>query len=388
VYPGRVLFFKPPVDLYLKLYGYSVFDRIGQPRSWAHYILPDWWAAIGAPGIVLLVGIGVSGAWLAHRARAADTRASVSGWLRRSRSVFRQWQGAPEEGVLVLVGSAILLAVIYGFTPATAQGTKSAPFPGLVGGNSRTLMPAVVLAGPAVAWTVSRLGRRAALVASVAALAATFDGLHETFQLPLGGLVNFTLEAGALVIILTILARWARRWSAPVKRGAVATASALLAVGVVAIGEHGQRHFNHYRYVGFDPAVDWVIVNAPTGHRVGVAGNWKTGLPPSPILPMFGPRFGNKVAFVGRMYVGTLIQYTDGRRFVAAVRRGRYDVLLVGREAPPLGGALSTPGWAREAGFRPVAASSRFIVFVSPSFRPRAYKARVSEARNAATTSS
>jgi hypothetical protein len=355
-YPGRVLVFKPPVDLYLKLFGYSLFDRLGQPQSWTHYVLPDLRVAIGGPGIVLLVGIVIVVLVLVLRLRTA---------VRASRS----WRRLPDSEAVTLAATALAAAVIYFFTPATAQGRKSAPFPGLVGGNSRTLIPALVLAAPVVAWAGCRLGRWRHLLALAATL-ATFDGLEQTFDLPLGGLTKFTVVVAAVLAVIALAIRQSRHWSWSVRRGLAIGAAGLVAVAVIALGQHGQRHFYRYRYRGLDPALDWVLANAPQGHRIGVAGNWRGGTPDSPILPLFGPRFGNTVAFVGQMDVGTLVQYTREQRFIAAVRRGGYDVLFVGREPPPLGSRrLIAPAWARAAGFREVAASARFMAFIGPNFR-------------------
>jgi hypothetical protein len=354
-YPGRVLFFKPPVDLYLKLYGYSIASRVGQWHSWTHYILPDLRVAIGGPGIVLLLGVPLT-LWLLLR-RGDGSRLPLA--LRRM----------PESGVLILTVSAIIAAIIYFFTPATAQGPKSAPFPGLVGGNSRTLMPALVLMGPALAWTATRLRLWPGRVLQVAAAAAVVDGLEQTFSLQLSGLIKFTIEVVVVLVIATVLVRRSRSWSHQLRQAAALGCAVVLALGGVALGEHAQRHFNHYRYNGLDAAVDWVLDNAPAGHRIGIAGDWTGGVLESPILPAFGPRFRNEVTYIGRMNVGTLIEYSKEQNFLAAVRRGHYDILLVGRALPPLGMPLVAPQWARAAGFREVAASDRFITFVSPSFR-------------------
>ena len=85
------------------------------------------------------------------------------------------------------------------------------------------------------------------------------------------------------------------------------------------------------------------------------------------MLPLFGPRFRNEVAYVGRMDVGTLVRYSRESSFLSAVRRGRYDLLLVGTAPSPFGPPVA-PTWARATGFRQVAASDRFILFASPSF--------------------
>lgn len=344
-YPGRIAFFQPPVDLYLKLYGYSLFDRIGQWSVWGHYVLPDLRQAIGGPGIVLSVGLLAVAVTLVRRRRA----------LREP----------PESAVLLLSCAAVAIAVIYIFTPATAQGTKAAPFPGLVGGNSRALVPALVLAAPAVAWVTAHLGRWR-LLFELAAAAATVDGLVQTFDLPGRGLVLFGLEAALALLVLWVAIAWWR--SRPRARRLRVAAAAVLVVAIVlaAIGERAQRHFYRYRYAGVDTTVGWVTAHAPQGNRIGVAGDWTSGLLPSPVLPLFGPRFGNQVAYVGPMDVGTLVRYRRESSFLSAVRRGRYDLLVVGSAPSPFGPPVA-PTWARATGFREVAASGRFILFASPS---------------------
>jgi hypothetical protein len=345
-YPGRIAFFRPPVDLYLKLYGYSLFDRIGQPGVWGHYVLPDYREAIGGPGIVLLIGLLVAVLTLVSRRRA----------LRE----------LPESAALLLTCAAILIAVVYVFTPATAQGTKVAPFPGLVGGNSRALMPALVLAAPAVAWVSSRLGRWGSLF-ELAAAAATVDGLEQTFDLPTGGLLLFAVEAGLALLVLRVALAWWRSRPRAARVRLAAAAALVLAIGLAAIGERAQRHFYRYRYAAMDTAVGWVIAHAPQGNRIGIAGDWTSGALPSPVLPLFGPRFRNQVAYIGRMDVGTLVRYSRESSFLSAVRRGGYDLLLVGSAPSPFGPAVA-PTWARATGFRQVAASDRFILFASPRF--------------------
>jgi hypothetical protein len=345
-YPGRIAFFRPPVDLYLRLYGYSLFDRIGQPGVWGHYVLPDLREAIGGPGIVLLIGL----------------LAVVVALVRRRRAL---WE-LPESAALLLTCASILIAVFYVLTPATAQGTKAAPFPGLVGGNSRALIPALVLAAPAVAWVTSRLGRWGSLF-ELAALGATLDGLEQTFSFPVGGLVLFGLEVALTLLVLLVGIAWLRSRPRAARGGVTVAAVLVLAIVLAAIGERAQRHFYRYRYVGTDTAVAWVITHAPRGNRIGVAGDWTSGALPSPVLPLFGPRFRNQVAYVGRMDVGTLVRFSRESSFLSAVRRGGYDLLLVGTAPSPFGPPVA-PTWARATGFRPVASSYRFILFASPSF--------------------
>ena len=94
---------------------------------------------------------------------------------------------------------------------------------------------------------------------------------------------------------------------------------------------------------------------------MGLANIWTTDGPP-PVLAMFGPRLGNRVAYVGHFVRHLLRQYGGRRAFVAALRRGRYDLLLIGRGAPPAP-TVREERWARAAGFRQVAAGPRFTLY-------------------------
>jgi hypothetical protein len=96
-----------------------------------------------------------------------------------------------------------------------------------------------------------------------------------------------------------------------------------------------------------------------SGKRVGLAGSWSNaGL--SPVLPAFGPRFANTVQYVGASEQTMLRRYTGRAPFVAAVRRGGYDVLVIGRGEAP-GQSVPELRWARSAGWVPFAASPRLV---------------------------
>jgi hypothetical protein len=126
-----------------------------------------------------------------------------------------------------------------------------------------------------------------------------------------------------------------------------------------------QRHFNDHRYAGAEPAIDSLLARAPSGERIGITGVWDdAGL--SPVLPAFGPRLGNEVAYVGREDGGFLRRYRDQASFAAALRRGGYDLLIVGLGRPPAIPRVPEARWAREAGFRIVARSGRLALLAAP----------------------
>src|SRR5439155_13375054 len=117
---------------------FSITDYLAHPDATRTLILPEWRAAIGAPGLLLLLG-AVLAIVLALRGARKGRLAPGAG------------------GVLALGAVTFLIACIYVFTAGTAQGHRLHPFPGLVAANSRYLMPGVILAAAVTAWAVTRL---------------------------------------------------------------------------------------------------------------------------------------------------------------------------------------------------------------------------------------
>ena len=155
---------------------------------------------------------------------------------------------------------------------------------------------------------------------------------------------------------------------APAREGSLE--AALVAAGVAAAlvglaGTHRvEQRINDGRYLGVDPAVDTLLRVAPSGRSIGLAADWSVG-GLSPIWPAFGTRIGNEVEFVGHFVDGFLTPYATRRDFQAALRRGRYDVLVVGRGFfPPQ--ATREQRWAIDAGWRTIALSRRLRVLVRP----------------------
>jgi hypothetical protein len=128
------------------------------------------------------------------------------------------------------------------------------------------------------------------------------------------------------------------------------------------------------RYVGGDPALDYVIENGD-GETVGLAGFWTLeGV--VPIYPAFGARLENRVEFVGRELDDALLRRIDDRReFRAKLLAIDPGLLVVGRAAPdpefdpdrdrPVADRAELH-WARAAGYREVARSERFVVLQRP----------------------
>ena len=109
----------------------------------------------------------------------------------------------------------------------------------------------------------------------------------------------------------------------------VAAALAAALAGLAAAHRIEDR-INGGRYLGIDRGVDALLKIAPADQRIALAGDWSVaGL--SPVWPAFGTRIDNDVQFVGEFRRGFLTPYRTAARFQAALRRGRYDVLVVGR---------------------------------------------------------
>jgi hypothetical protein len=84
-----------------------------------------------------------------------------------------------------------------------------------------------------------------------------------------------------------------------------------------------------------------------------MAGDFGLGLV-SPTLPLFGPRLHNRVAYVGPQVRHMLQEFATRARYVAALRRGGYDLVLVGRGVVPRDGTAAER-WTLAAGYTPVA---------------------------------
>jgi hypothetical protein len=72
----------------------------------------------------------------------------------------------------------------------------------------------------------------------------------------------------------------------------------------------------------------------------------------------------NQVRYVGQFVRGTLHEYGDRAKFQSALRRGRYDLLVIGtgfvRELPA--SKVRDIRWARSLGYRWAAGSSRLVL--------------------------
>jgi hypothetical protein len=212
---------------------------------------------------------------------------------------------------------------------------------------------------------------RLRLVGEVALLFAVLDGVRLAFDVPRGVVlrVALVLAAAAVAAWLAHRAGAGRGRRTFVIRGLAVVA----AVGLVAAaGQSRQRDFNRDRYRHQDAAIDWLLEHAGAGHRVALAGQWDVaGL--TPVLPAFGPRFHNRVGYPARSVQRVLRPYGRPSDWSAAIRRGRYDLLLVGNAAPARG-ACFVPGtrtdwnaWARAERYPLVARGRQVTLYRVPA---------------------
>jgi hypothetical protein len=256
----------------------------------------------------------------------------------------------PGHGTLIVLAvGALVLAAVYVITPTTALGPLNQPV--LVIANTRYLMPAVVPAAALTAWAAGRLGRWGQLLA-VALLAGVLESVRRDFGLH----VYRDVALAAALVALAIAFR------KPLGR-LLRQPPALVGAVVIFIGAAlSQQHRYSDRPYRADAVLGWVLDHDPSGHRIGLAGLWSDTLPP--VLPVFGPRFGNTVSYVGPVARHVLEQYADAGSFAAALTRGRYDLLVVGRgRTPPE--PVREETWARLAGYREIVHSSRLTLFTA-----------------------
>lgn len=318
VEPLGITLFDAPANELTARFGHTISDYLTEPSSWADLLLPAWWGAWGP--FVPLVLLGAVAAFVLGRRRPA---------------------------IALLAAAVVALLAAYVVTPNSAWGPEGAPI--LVGANARYALPAVVLAAALTAWVARRAGGgRIALEAVLVAVVVV--GVAKA---PLD-LDAVQVAVGAAVLLAVALAA-PRAWPA-VSRAwpAFAVGAALL---LVVGGRVVQDRHHDQRYARHDAAAAYVNTDAPEGHRIGVAG-LEAVTDTSPIYPLFGPRLRNEVEYVGPFVEDLLRTYGTARDFVAALDRGRFDLLMVYRPADP-GATAREEAWATRAGFAPVARDDR-----------------------------
>lgn len=331
----------------LDRYGFTVAHYLGDFGVLRQYVFPALIHGLGIAGVLALVGV-------------------ILALVRRIGRQAATGPAATEAVAAAVAVASILILGLYLVTPGSAYGLPGEP--SLVITTIRWLVPAPMLAA-AVAAAVFTYTGRFLLLFELAGFAAVVDGIRRAHsQLGSNVSLSTSLEAAALLVILGGLAFVAFRRRDTLGRAArhqtagVSVIALFVLALVAVIGRLDEQSFarNQHLYGDQDPTIAWIQQNAPAGHRIGLAGLWSVnGI--SPVFPSFGPRLRNEVSYVGPVSGHLLRQYTTRPTFAAALRRGGYDILLVGRGQPPKP-HVPEERWAQTAGFRPVVASDRLAL--------------------------
>ena len=333
--PFGVTIFGAPPDVIRDELGFSIADYAGEPDVLAK-VLVKIAEGLGLAPFLCVLAIAAAIVLARRSGRAGDAR------------------------IVVLVAGAVALAIVYTLTPASALGVRGNP--GLAHVNTRYLIPALILAVPVAVWAAGRLPRVAGRTLEGLLMLGALLGAHEGYEIQ-GGREIVVALTGLAAIAGGCWLLWRLR-----ERRVVLVAAAIGAVLIgLAAGNRGQNAINTDRYRDVDPALDALLANAPSERRVGLAfaTYWSLG-DLSPAWPAFGTRIGNEVEYVGRFVDGFLTPYGDAASFAAALRRGRYDVLAVGRSTIE---SQDTPeqGWAIAAGWQTISLSDELRVLVPPA---------------------
>ena len=327
--------FAAPRDVIRDEVGFSIADYAGQPD------------VLGKVAIKVVEGLGAAPLLCAIALVAAVVLA-------------RRHGRAPEPRVLVLAATAAALGLLYTLTPATALGLRDTP--SLAHANTRYAIPALLLALPVLAWVAGRVrpvaGRALEAMLALGVLYGAYDG-YQVLGAP-------DIVAAAIALSALAGAAWLL-WRLRERRAVLVAAALAAALVGLAAADRMQDRINADRYGHFDRGLDALLDAAPGGSRVGLefATYWSLG-DLSPIWPAFGTRIDNDVEFVGEFVDGFLTPYRDEASFRAALRRGRYDVLVVGRSDIA---RQNTPAqqWAIDAGWRTISLTERLRVLVPPA---------------------
>ncbi|HUR87214.1 MAG TPA: glycosyltransferase family 39 protein, partial [Solirubrobacteraceae bacterium] len=321
VAPFGVTLFDAPPDVLRGQVGFSIADYLGDPDVLSR-LAREVYEGLGAPGIA--AAIAVLAALVLARRRDG---------------------GRP---ALVMAITALGLLALYAVTPYTALGLRDDP--SLASVNTRYAVPALLLALPLAAWLAGRLPRVAAGTLEAGLALAVVLGARGAYAVQARDLL-----AAALVLAVLGAAGWVL-WRVRDRRPVLVAAALFIAVAGLAGAHRMQERINDGRYLGADPAIDALLRAAPADRRIGLAADWSVG-GLSPIWPSFGTRIANHVEYIG-YFDGFLRRYPTRRRFQAALRTGRYDVIVVGRGFYP---PQDTPEqrWAIAAGWHTIALSDR-----------------------------
>ncbi|MDX6677815.1 MAG: hypothetical protein QOE31_1867, partial [Solirubrobacteraceae bacterium] len=324
-----VTIFDAPRDVVVEAVGFSILDYAGDPPV-LRQLAGEVFDGLGV--LALVCAVGLIAAAILNR-RPADRR------------------------IVLLSVVAVALLPVYAALPGTALGNPGDP--SLASVNTRYAVPSLLLAAPVLAWAIGRMARPLALAFEAALAVSVVTGAYSAYEVR--GARDIVLAAGGLLLVAAFVWSLGFVRRRPLVLAAIGVAVALLAL---AGARHIEQRINGERYLGVDRAIDALLRAAPDGKRIGLASDWSVG-GLSPIWPSFGTRIGNHVEYIG-YFDGFLRRYPTRRRFQAALDRGHYDYLVVGRGFYP---PQPTPEqrWAMAAGWRTVALSRRLRILVPPT---------------------
>jgi hypothetical protein len=326
--PLGLTIFDAPRDVIVEHVGFSLLDYAGDTSVWRQ-LAGEIFDGLGVLAIVGALGL-LAAAWLNRR--PVDRR------------------------VALLCVAAVALVPVYAWLPGTALGNPGDP--SLASVNTRYAVPILILLAPVVARAIGRLPRPPAIAFQLGLLVSVATGAYSGYEVR--GARDVVLAAAGLGLVAAACrALWRMR------RNVTALVAAAVAAAIVLLaGAHRiEQRINDGRYLGSDRAIDALLKAAPTGKRIGLAADWSVdGL--TPIWPAFGTRIGNDVEYVG-YFDGFLRKYPTETGFQAALERGRYDYIVVGRGFYPPQDTREQR-WAMDAGWRTVALSTRLRVLASP----------------------
>ena len=349
--------FPAPHNGILDRVGFTILGYLGKPHVLSHYILPGLRMRLGLSGLLFGVGVLAAIALAVRSIRAAPRRASL------------------DHALLGVAVASVGVALLYAGTPGSAFGSQDRPVQFTT--TLRWFVPAPVLGAAVAAAVAGRLGRWR-LAVEVLGLAAVIDGIHRGVPVPASAFGEVLAALALLGAVCWLAWRWLDGWrpgwagGGPGSAGRMRLAIALLvAVLVVAVGGRAdEQSFLGRHYDAGEPPIAWVAQRAQAGHhRIGLAGIWSvSGL--SPVFPSFGPRLRNEVVYVGPVVESLLREYRSAGPFQTAVRRGRFDLLLIGRGQPELPRAPEER-WARGLGFTLISQSRRLALYRAPGAAAR-----------------
>jgi hypothetical protein len=223
-----------------------------------------------------------------------------------------------------LLGVAALAGVVqYVVTPTTALGPRREPV--LFASNVAYVVPALVLGAVLLPIAWERVSAKAATVLAVglaAVVAVEWLGRDVPAWDTANAAIALVLVAAGVGVVAGARVL-SRRSSA-----ALVAASLVVVLGALPVGWLVARHYLRDRWAG-RPVYTWA--KTVSGSRIAVAGFIQQ-------YPLTGTKLDNRVQYVGvRGPHGEFHEIGDCAAWRQALRSGRYDYVVLGRESPDAG---------------------------------------------------